>query len=117
MEPAQTQLARALPHLRLDFSTADPSIHGDRVSLSYMHEWYSFAQDAFVLFQQMSITHDIAVQNEDELYTVGSETGVSGPIRPKPMRPSDESTRFADIQAIAQANEIVPDISFFGSRQ
>jgi hypothetical protein len=38
-----------------------------------MHEWYSFAQDAFALFQQMSITHDIAVQYEDELYTVGKK--------------------------------------------
>ncbi|KUM65205.1 hypothetical protein ACN42_g1852 [Penicillium freii] len=120
MEPAQTQLARALPHLRLNFSTANPSIHGDRVSLSYMHEWYSFAQDAFALFQHMPITHDVAVQDEDELYTVGNETGVSGrfvrnlcdPVM-KALQPLPEmsSMRFADIQAIAQANEIVPDIS------
>lgn len=65
MEPAQTQLARALPPLNLNFGTANPSIHSDRVSLAYMQQWDSFVRDAFDLFRQTPITHEVAFHDED----------------------------------------------------
>ncbi|KAJ5195840.1 hypothetical protein N7449_006319 [Penicillium cf. viridicatum] len=120
MEPAQTQLARALPPLNLNFGTANPSIHSDRVSLAYMQQWHSFVRDAFDLFRQTPITHEVAFHDEDELYTVGNELGLTGrfirnlcdPVMKalKPL-PDMSSMRFADIQAICHASDVVPDVS------
>ena len=120
MEPAQTQLARALPPLNLNFGTANSSIHSDRVSLAYMQQWDSFVRDAFDLFRQTPITHEVTIHDEDELYTVGNELGLTGrfirnlcdPVI-KALKPllGMSSMRFADIQAICHASDVVPDVS------
>lgn len=120
MELAQTQLARPLPRLCRNSGTLHPSVHADRLSLVYMSEWDSFSADAFLLFQQAGITHEVPVHDETELYTVGNELGVSGrlvrnlcdPVMKALERlPGMDSIRFADFQAISQhPNDIIPDV-------
>jgi hypothetical protein len=121
MEDTQNQLARPLPSLSRNFGTSNPSIHSERVSLMYMHQWNSFAQDAFDRFQRESLVHQVSIHDENELYTVGNELGLSGrfvrnlcdPVM-RALEPlsSMSSMRFADIQAITyDTTSILPDVS------
>lgn len=75
MEPAQRQLARALPPLTGNGATTNPSIHADRLALSFMSSWHEFARDAVQVdaFRNARITHDVPIHDEGELYTVGNE--------------------------------------------
>ncbi|KAJ5205976.1 hypothetical protein N7472_002424 [Penicillium cf. griseofulvum] len=120
MEPTQSQLACPLPSLSRNFGTSNPSIHSERVFLVYMHQWNSFAQDAFDRFQRTNLTHQVAIHDENKLYKVGNELGLSGmfvrnlydPVM-RALEPLSNmsSMRFADIQAITYAINIVPDVS------
>ncbi|KAJ5822499.1 hypothetical protein N7447_004839 [Penicillium robsamsonii] len=120
MEPAQVQLAHPLPSLSFNFGTSDPSIHSERVSLEYMHQWNSFVQDAFGRFQRANITHQVDIHDENELYIVMNELGLSGrfvrnlcdPVM-RALEPlsSMSSMRFADIQAITHMTNIIPNVS------
>jgi hypothetical protein len=81
MELAQVQLARALPPLRRNAGTSNdsnPSIHSDRLALTYMSPWHSFTTDAMQALQEGRLQHMVAFQDETELYTVGNELGLSG---------------------------------------
>ncbi|RHZ72395.1 hypothetical protein CDV55_108425 [Aspergillus turcosus] len=119
MEPAQTQLARAVPALQRNAGTTNPSIHNDRLALAFMSPWNSFVSDAFQVFQEAQINHQVPVHDETELYTVGNELGLSGrfvrnicdPVMKalKPL-PRMASIRFADFQAISTSEQNVPDV-------
>lgn len=119
MELAQTQLARAVPCLRRNAGTSNPSIHSDRLALAFMSEWSSFTRDALEVFQDAGITHEVPIHDETELYTVGNQLGVTGrfvrnlcdPVMKalEPL-PGMASIRFADFQAISTSGDIVPDV-------
>jgi hypothetical protein len=119
MELAQTQLARALPPMRRNGGTSNASINPHRLALTFMSEWHSFTTDAFQVFQKAEIIHEVPVQDETELYTVGNELGVFGrfvrnlcdPVM-RALEPSLGMTaiRFADFQAISSSQDSVPDV-------
>ncbi|KAJ5675358.1 hypothetical protein N7462_008255 [Penicillium macrosclerotiorum] len=119
MELAQTQLARAVPPLRRNAGTSNPSISSDRLALTFMSEWHSFTREAFEAFQEAEITHEVPFHDETELYTVGNELGVSGrfvrnlcdPVM-RALEPLQgmASIRFADFQAISTPEDVVPDV-------
>ncbi|KAJ5279315.1 hypothetical protein N7478_004687 [Penicillium angulare] len=121
MEPAQEQLGRALAPLSRNLGTSHPSVSADRVALTYLVPWDSFAQDAFETFRLADISHNVPVNDESELYTVGNELGLSGrfvrnlcdPVMKalKPL-PGMQSMRFADFQALSRSNDTVPDVCF-----
>ncbi|PKX97569.1 uncharacterized protein P174DRAFT_449176 [Aspergillus novofumigatus IBT 16806] len=119
MELAQTQLARAVPPLRRNAGTSNPSIHSDRLALTFMSEWRSFTRDAFQVFREAGITHEVPFHDETELYTVGNELGVSGrfvrnlcdPVmKALAPLPGMASIRFADFQASSTSEDVVPDV-------
>ncbi|KAJ5333113.1 hypothetical protein MYU51_005099 [Penicillium brevicompactum] len=119
MEPAQTQLARACPALVQHAGTSNPSIHSDRLSLTYMAPWNSFETEACQMFQEAGIAHEVSLNDETELYTVGNELGLTGrfvrnvcdPVI-KALEPVQgmASIRFADFQAISTPEDTVPDV-------
>ncbi|KAJ5959514.1 uncharacterized protein N7479_006664 [Penicillium vulpinum] len=119
MEPAQTQLARATPALNQNRGTLNPSIHSDRLSVAYMSLWSTFQTDACRVFQQADIAHEVPLNDETELYTVGNELGLTGRfvrnvcdpvIKALELVPGMASIRFADIQAISTTQMTVPDV-------
>ncbi|KAJ5948269.1 hypothetical protein N7466_001284 [Penicillium verhagenii] len=119
MEPVQTQLARASPALCQYAGTSNPSIHPDRLSLAYMSPWNTFATDAYQVFQEADIAHEVPLNDETELYTVGNELGLTGrfvrnvcdPVI-KALEPvlGMASIRFADFQAISTPEATIPDV-------
>lgn len=119
MEPAQTQLARATPALSQNGGTLNPSIHSDRLSVAYMSLWSTFQTDACGVFQQAGIAHQVTLNDETELYTVGNELGLTGRfvrnvcdpvIKALKLVPDMSSIRFADFQAISTPHRTVPDV-------
>ncbi|CAG8947663.1 unnamed protein product [Penicillium salamii] len=119
MEPAQTQLARATPALSQNGRTSNPSIHSDRLSVAYMSLWSTFQRDAFRVFQEADIAHEVPLSDETELYTVGNELGLTGRfvrnvcdpvIKALELVPGMASIRFADFQAISTPQMTVPDV-------
>ncbi|CAG7940607.1 unnamed protein product [Penicillium salamii] len=119
MEPARTQLARATPALSQHGGTTNPSIHSDRLSVAYMSLWSTFQRDAFRVLQEAGISHEVPLNDETELYTVGNELGLTGRfvrnvcdpvIKALELVPGMASTRFADFQAISTAQMTVPDV-------
>lgn len=119
MEPAQTQLARATPAISKNGGTSNPSIHSDRLSLAYMSIWSTFQTDACRVFQQAGIAHEVPLNDETELYTVGNELGLTGRfvrnvcdpvIKALALVPGMASTRFADFQAISPPRKTTPDV-------
>lgn len=119
MEPAQTQLARATPALSQNGGTLNPSIHSDRLSVAYMSLWSTFQTDACGVFQQAGIAHQVTLNDETELYTVGNELGLIGRfvrnvcdpvIKALKLVPDMSSIRFADFQAISTTHRTVPDV-------
>lgn len=119
MELAKTQLARALPPLRRNAGTSNPSIHLDRLALTFMSPWRSFSTEAMQALQEARLDHLVPFHDETELYTVGNELGLSGrfvrnvcdPVM-KALQPLPRmaSIRFADFQAISTPEEIVSDV-------
>ncbi|CAG7998639.1 unnamed protein product [Penicillium salamii] len=119
MEPAQTQLARATPTLSQNGGRSNPSIHSDRLSVAYMSLWSTFQRDAFRVFQEADIAHEVPLNDETELYTVGNELGLTGRfvrnvcdpvIKALELVPCMASIRFADFQAISTLQRTVPDV-------
>ncbi|KAJ5424425.1 hypothetical protein N7491_009641 [Penicillium cf. griseofulvum] len=119
MEPAQTQLARATPAVSQNGGTLNPSIHSDRLSVAYMSLWSTFQTDACRVFQQAGIAHEVPLNDETELYTVGNELGLTGRfvrnvcdpvIKALELVPDMASIRFADLQAISTPQMTVPDV-------
>ncbi|KAJ5533782.1 hypothetical protein N7527_000036 [Penicillium freii] len=119
MEPAQTQLARATPAVSQNGGTLNPSIHSDRLSVAYMSLWSTFQTDACGVFQQAGIAHEVTLNDETELYTVGNELGLTGRfvrnvcdpvIKALELVPGMASIRFADFQAISTPQMTVPDV-------
>lgn len=49
------ELARALPHLSLDSVMENPSIHSDRVSLSYMQRWDLSHQNSTAIYDTIGL--------------------------------------------------------------
>ncbi|KAJ5146156.1 uncharacterized protein N7515_000720 [Penicillium bovifimosum] len=97
------------------------SINLHRLALTYMSEWHSFTSDAFQVFREAEIIHEVPLHDETELYTVGNELGVFGrfvrnlcdPVM-RALEPSLGTTaiRFADFQAISSYSlqDSVPDV-------
>jgi hypothetical protein len=119
MEPAQTQLARASPALSQHAGASNPSIHSDRLSLAYMSPWNTFVTDAYQVFQEAGITHEVQLNDETELYMIGNELGLTGRfvrnvcdpvIKALEPVPGMASIRFADLQAISTPEYTIPDV-------
>lgn len=79
-----------------------------------------FVHDAFDLFQRKPITREVNFHDEVELYVVDNELGLSGRfirnlcnqvMKAPKLLLNMPPMRFADIQAIRHANDIVPDVS------
>ncbi|KAJ5223292.1 hypothetical protein N7468_007834 [Penicillium chermesinum] len=119
MEPAQIQLARTIPSLCLSGGTSYLSIYPECLALTFMSEWNSFTRDAFQLFQEARITHDVPIHDENELYTVGNKIGLFGrfvrnlcePVmKALAPLPGMAAIRFADYEALCAPDSNIPDI-------